>query len=181
MALPFTINKSILNATNYEIIPSARKVLPYNESSFLERWRDLTAELCDGLDWSNVVIAGGSIWRCINNSMSRTADIDFFIYGADTEARAAATLNLCKYFATKFTAQFHVYGSVIDVTGFSQPIQIICTNKKKPTRIVKRFVKAIIKKFGGVAEDDCWLFEDIHRSTLERTLEKYGVEYNLVR
>lgn len=53
---------------------------------FLEKWNRFSSNLFKGMDWNNLVVAGGSITSCITGSDSPSSDIDLFIYGLDVNS-----------------------------------------------------------------------------------------------
>jgi hypothetical protein len=54
---------------------------------FLKNWNQLTCAVFEGFDWSNVIVAGGSVGSCLapvfDYRQAKTLDFDMFIHGTD--------------------------------------------------------------------------------------------------
>jgi len=63
---------------------------------FLERWNEFTEGMFAGMDWSNVVVAGGAVLACLaeprNDQQYAGSDIDIFVHGVYTDEEANAKL-----------------------------------------------------------------------------------------
>lgn len=118
------------------------------------KWTD-GLELVRDLDWRNIIIAGGFLYRLLrpdNGNMGtgefigeKSGDIDFFVYGSMAGKKAAVDrllTHLYKYAMGKnLEFKLAVLGSVVQVTiENTLPIQIICAcGAKTPLDVVKRF------------------------------------------
>ncbi len=99
----------------------------------------------DSFDWTNVVIAGGSVCCALeepfNKEIASLTDIDLFVHGATREIRTAAAINLLKWFETKTKVYTSVVGSVVNIyiPGLKRKFQIISAGDINRYSVIHRF------------------------------------------
>jgi hypothetical protein len=126
-----------LDTRDYDVIPNPAQPPIINFTDTMKRWRKITKHLIDGLSWKNFIIAGGSVWRCISDTVDDggPTDLDFFVYGETAEDRAEAVLELLQHFSGN---EFEIYGSVITINA-SRPVQIICSAAETAREVLSSF------------------------------------------
>jgi len=93
-----------------------------SKEKFSENWQEFTQGQLEGLDWSNVFVAGGCVLACLMTGLQgepqatagfRGADIDLFLYGlSDEEGRAKVK---------------HIIDVVEKARGGKKPIDVVRT------------------------------------------------------
>lgn len=105
--------------------------------------------------WANVVIAGGSISKCLDPSYNpkkmHGADIDIFVYGSSSAECAQAVDRVIDWFNTGTEPQNRVYyavkSSVVNIylTGRARTLQVISANNANPYDVLSGFDLAYLQ------------------------------------
>ena len=111
------------------------------EERFQRAFGDIIRCVPWGDDENGVVAAGGACWRTLINQITPGCDLDLFVYGESAEKRAVTVLDVLCTMTAKSTKplKFDVYSSVITITGFAHPVQLICSQAKDAFEVVDRF------------------------------------------
>lgn len=85
-----TLAPTILDQPRLSYQRPTGESLIVDKPQFLQNWENFTRGSLAGLDWSNVFVAGGSIFSCVCDQKQgfETSDIDIFLYGLDPESDA---------------------------------------------------------------------------------------------
>jgi len=61
-----------------------------DKQQFMQNWNKFTHGILEGLDWSNLLVAGGSVLAnlCHENEGFGSSDVDIFLYGISEQAQA---------------------------------------------------------------------------------------------
>lgn len=143
--------------TNY----GTNSVLSYGE--FMDNFNKHTDNIFDGIDWNNMVIAGGFIFGLLNNvsnSIIPSTDIDIFVYSKDENVRKDKWYYLMEFFSKLKPVYVNKQGIVNIISPiFKYNIQIIMVNEGTPYDIINSFdlnyVKLYYDGFNVNASIDC--------------------------
>lgn len=56
------------------------RLLP-DDAAFAAAWKDATGGLLDGMDWSNILVAGGICLGVLTGVVETSSDVDIYVYG----------------------------------------------------------------------------------------------------
>lgn len=138
-------DKLVLNATG--------KRETISDNNFNMEFSKKTYDLLTFMNWSNVVVAGGSIVNIITKSGSKLNDIDLFVYGLDKEkglAKIDHIINSIKQKATVLNYETRVYMNdhVINIYVFD-------TKKLLQVQIILRLYDTLAQIMVGFDVDCC--------------------------
>lgn len=113
---------------------------------FPNKWQKLTLGLLDGIDWSNLFLAGGSVNKLLNPKFDQfpvNTDLDLFLMG-DPEQQQIKLNQLISWFLDKYDGQkiyFGIHRSVINlwVEDLPRMIQIVSSNTRSIFETLCRF------------------------------------------
>lgn len=73
----------VFRSMREELVPGNPSIRNCSLSMFNDSWADVSSGMFEGMDWSNVVAAGGSVLLALGASpaTSNSSDIDLFLYG----------------------------------------------------------------------------------------------------
>eukprot|EP01122_Echinamoeba_exundans_P011680 TRINITY_DN4727_c0_g1_i1.p1 TRINITY_DN4727_c0_g1~~TRINITY_DN4727_c0_g1_i1.p1 ORF type:complete len:567 (-),score=100.96 TRINITY_DN4727_c0_g1_i1:498-2198(-) len=145
-----------------------------SRSQFNENFRKLTSGCLDGLDWTNIYVAGGSVLGCLlkNPIGFQHSDIDMFLR-ADSEAEADALLrrifDCIKANSAKFSDQpVETYKSMrtVNVRAPFRNFQVVCQLNWSLMDVLFKFdVDCCCAGFDG---ERIWVSERCQRSIVKR-------------
>lgn len=117
-------------------------LIVYKEEALARIDEMLSKYVPPNFDWSNIVLAGGSVAKLIMPAQSKflnnRSDIDFFIYGEDLKSSVDAFKRILGLFDNYKKS---INNSVCTVYDFNAPkmIQLISINRKTAAEVIKRF------------------------------------------
>ncbi len=114
-----------------------------SENEFNNKFNDYTNNIFVGIDWSNMVIAGGFVFGLLNNisnSIIGSTDIDIFIYSTDIDIRKQKWEYLLEYFS-KYTPVYINNKGIINIIipTLNYDIQLIVFHSDNPESIINEF------------------------------------------
>lgn len=124
-------------------------ILQKIESEKNTNFAKYTQNLFDTFNWSNVVVAGGSIAKIMDPEFDKklvlgaynNSDIDLFLHGS-TKTKKKKLQYIFKYLSSKlgkYAIKFNENVVTIYSTNYHIPIQIICCSNKTLTQVVMNF------------------------------------------
>lgn len=114
--------------------------IPSLKPDFHNNFARETNNIFDGMDWSNIIIAGGFIFGLVNNvnnSIIDSTDIDMYIYGNDTNK----TKNYLLQHLSQYNPYYLISKNIITVIipSIKYDIQIIIMDNTTPFDIIGSF------------------------------------------
>ena len=111
---------------------------------FMADFERFTCGMFEGADWNNIVMAGGSMDKLMDASLTEypeSSDIDIFIFGETSDIRKQKVHDLLHFFESKYQVIYGIRGSVIDLLldGVERMVQIICTCMTSGFEIINNF------------------------------------------
>ncbi|EJD52355.1 hypothetical protein AURDEDRAFT_158081 [Auricularia subglabra TFB-10046 SS5] len=125
-----------------------------NVSAFQTRWKEMTGGLLDGLDWSNVCVAGGLVLGTIltpntpeanKASEWQASDIDLYIYGLSVAAANAKIQHIAEVYRKNLRtdAPFLAVRNAQTVTFYSayptRRVQVVLKLVSSPREVLLNF------------------------------------------
>lgn len=126
------------NVVNYATL-ATNKFLDLSKLNLQHRLKCFSLGILDGIDWHNMILAGGSVNRIIDTRVTAQeltncpeSDLDLFILG-DQATQRTKVLDLLMWFQHKYGNKRLYIGAnksvtTIWITGVPRVVQIICAN-----------------------------------------------------
>eukprot|EP00008_Paramoeba_atlantica_P011906 CAMPEP_0201501246 /NCGR_PEP_ID=MMETSP0151_2-20130828/83485_1 /ASSEMBLY_ACC=CAM_ASM_000257 /TAXON_ID=200890 /ORGANISM="Paramoeba atlantica, Strain 621/1 / CCAP 1560/9" /LENGTH=676 /DNA_ID=CAMNT_0047894737 /DNA_START=43 /DNA_END=2073 /DNA_ORIENTATION=- len=152
---------------------------------FEQRWREFSNGLLDGLDWSNLFVAGGAVLRCVdlgdpNSSVPLAesgSDIDLFMYGLSNERATQRVTEI--YELVKKNLQSKKQTS--EIVRTKNAVTIISSYPFRHVQIILRMYRSPAEVLMGFDIDSCTIgFDGSKVWALPRCRRALTKRYNVV-
>eukprot|EP01114_Cavostelium_apophysatum_P011331 TRINITY_DN2554_c0_g1_i1.p1 TRINITY_DN2554_c0_g1~~TRINITY_DN2554_c0_g1_i1.p1 ORF type:complete len:745 (+),score=183.66 TRINITY_DN2554_c0_g1_i1:494-2728(+) len=165
---------------NLESLCEDREYSVVEREEFMAAWKTFTQDIFEGLDWSNIFVAGGSILGNLMADSSgrqsfKGSDIDIFIYGITNDRDANEKLKHIYDIVTKNTK-----GSG-DVIRSARAVTILGKYPFRHVQVITRLYRSPAEVLLGFDIDCCTVgFDGQDLWAMERCVRALNKCYNLV-
>jgi len=148
-----------------------------DKTTFLKNWAEFTQGCLDGLDFTNVFVAGGAVLGCLSSNQDgyRSSDIDLFLYGISSEEEASQKVR-------------SIYRQIVsntkgkgDVIRTARALTILCQYPFRHIQIILRLYRSPAEVLLGFDIDSCCVgFDGTDVWCQERFKRALTKRYNLI-
>eukprot|EP01105_Mastigella_eilhardi_P009638 TRINITY_DN226_c0_g1_i1.p1 TRINITY_DN226_c0_g1~~TRINITY_DN226_c0_g1_i1.p1 ORF type:complete len:785 (-),score=192.29 TRINITY_DN226_c0_g1_i1:110-2389(-) len=150
-----------------------------SRAQFTKNWQEFTGGILDGLDWSHVFAAGGSVLACLTPNGLETAkssDIDLFLYDIADDSQANDKLR-----SIYETVQKNCKNDACPILRTFRAVTILCEFPMRHVQVILKLFKSPAEVLLGFDIDCCCAgFDGTDTWAMERFMEAHNKSYNLV-